>query len=84
MFDWISCRENYTVHIKTDLRLAEVFLNRVIFNKRSQLYLVLKKEYRGNYAVHIKTVLRLTEVLLNPVIFNKRSQLYLILKNEYD
>ena len=69
MFDWISCRGHYAVHIKTVLRLAEVLLNREIFNKRSQLCLVLKKEYRGNYAVHIKTVLRLTEVLLKPVNF---------------
>ena len=45
MFEWISCRGNYAVHIKTVLRLAEVLLNRVIFNKRSQLYLVFKNEY---------------------------------------
>ena len=45
MFDWISCRGNYTVNIKTDLRLAEELLNRVIFYKRSQIYLVLKNEY---------------------------------------
>ena len=93
MFDWISCRGNYTAHINTVFRLAEVLLNRVIFNKGSQLYLVLKNEYdqkmfdwiscRGNYAVQ-KTVLRLAEVLLNRVISNKRSKLYLVLKNEYD
>ena len=45
MFKWIFCRENYTVHIKTVFRLAEVLLNRVIFNKSSKLYLVLKNEY---------------------------------------
>ena len=94
MFDWISCRRNYTVHIKTDLRLAEVLLNHVIFNKRSQIYLVLKNEYdkkmfqwiscRGNYTVHIKADLHLAEVLLNRVIFNKISQLYSVLKNEHD
>ena len=92
MFDWISCRGNYTVHIKTDLCLAEVLLNRVIFNKRTQLYLVLKNEYdyklfywiscRGIYAIHIETILRLVEELTNRVIFNKRSQIYLVLKNE--
>ena len=45
MFDWISCRGNYEVHIETVLRLAEELMNRVIFNKRSQMYLVLKNEY---------------------------------------
>ena len=45
MFDLISCRGHYAVHIKTVLRLAEVSLNCVIFNKKSQLYLVLKNEY---------------------------------------
>ena len=45
MFDWISCRGNYAVHIKTVLRLTEVLSNRVISNKRSKLYLVLKNEY---------------------------------------
>ena len=94
MLYWISCRGNYAVHIETVLRLAEKLLNRVIFNKRSQIYLVLKNEYdkkmfqwiscRGNYSVHIKNVLRLAEVSLNCVIFNKKSQLYLVLKNEYD
>ena len=44
MFDWISCRGNYAVQ-KTVLRLGEVLLNRVISNKRSKLYLVLKNEY---------------------------------------
>ena len=43
MFEWISCRGNYAVHIKTILRLAKELLNRVIFNKRSQLNLVLTK-----------------------------------------
>ena len=94
MFYWISCGRNYAVHIETVLRLAEELLNRVIFNKRSQIYLVLKNEYdykmfkwiscRGNYTVHIKTVFRLAEVLLNRVIFNKSSKPYLVLKNEYD
>ena len=45
MFEWISYRGNYAVHIKTVLRLAEVLLKHVIFNKRSQLYTVLKNEY---------------------------------------
>ena len=45
MFEWISCRINYAVRIKTVLCLNEVLLNCVIFNKRSQLYLVLKNEY---------------------------------------
>ena len=45
MFQWISCKGNYAVHIKTILRLAEVLLNCVIFNKRSQLCIVLKNEY---------------------------------------
>ena len=45
MFDWISCRGNYAVHIETVLRLAEELLNRVLFNKISQLYLVFKNEY---------------------------------------
>ena len=45
MLDWISCRGHYAVHIKTILRIATELLNRVIFNKRSRLYLVLKKEY---------------------------------------
>ena len=45
MFEWTSCRRNYAVHIKTVLRLAEEILNRLIFNKRSQIYLVLKNEY---------------------------------------
>ena len=86
MFDCISCRGHYAVHIKTALHLAQVLYNRVVFNKRSKLYLVLKNEYdqkmfdwiscRGNYKVHIKTDLRLAYVLLNSVIFNKRSQLY--------
>ena len=94
MFDRISCREHYAVHIKTVFRLAEVLLNRVIFKKKSQLYLVFKNEYdyklfdwiscRGHYAVHIKTVLCLAEILLNSVISNKRSQLCLLLKNYYD
>ena len=92
MFEGISCRGNYAVNIKTVLRMAEVLLKRVIFNKKSQLHLVLKIEYdlkmfewiscRENYTVHIKTDLRLAEVLLNRVIFNKRSQIYLVLKNE--
>ena len=69
-------------------------MNRVIFDKKSQIYLVLKNEYdqkmfewisfRGNYADHIKTVLRLAQLLLNCIIINRRSQLYLDLKNEYD
>ena len=42
MFECISCRGNYAVHKKTVLRLAQELLNRVIFNKRIQLYLVLK------------------------------------------
>ena len=80
--------------MKTVLRLDEVLLNCVIFNKISKLYLVLKNEYdkkmfewiscRENYAVHIKTVLRMAEVLLKRVIFNKKSQLHLVLKNESD
>ena len=45
MFEWISCRENYAVHIETVLPVAEELLNRVIFNKRSQIYIVLKNEY---------------------------------------
>ena len=45
MFEWISCRGNYAVHIKTVFRLAKELLNRVIFNMRIQLYLVLKNEY---------------------------------------
>ena len=45
MFDWNSCRGNYAVHIETVLRLAEELLNRVLFNKISQLYLVFKNEY---------------------------------------
>ena len=32
------------VHKKTVLHLAEVSLNRIIFHKRSQLYLALKKK----------------------------------------
>ena len=96
MFAWISWRGNYAVHIKTVLCLAEVLVNRVIFHKRIQLYLVLKmntirkcstgflEEETTHYAVQIKTVLRLAEVLSNRVISNKRSKLYLVLKNEYD
>ena len=45
MFDWISYRGIYAVHIETVLCLAEELMNRVIFNKRSQMYLVLKNEY---------------------------------------
>ena len=50
MFEWISCRGNYAVHIKTVLRLAEVLLNRVIFYKRSQQCLVLKMNTIKNFS----------------------------------
>ena len=41
MLDWVSLRGNYAVH-KTVLHLAEVLLNTVIFNKRSQVHIALK------------------------------------------
>ena len=45
MFEWVSFIGNYAVHKKTVLRIAEVLLKRVIFNKKSQLFLVLKNDY---------------------------------------
>ena len=45
MFEWVSFIGNYAVHKKTVLHLAEVLMNRVVFNMRSQLYSVLKNEH---------------------------------------